>query len=89
MDFNFFEWIRQGVKRSVLMGVNDAVECIGTPIEQDKVREILVGYAAVDEMAPNTTVRQLTVSNAKTAPRTVGKLGRRLSDTLKKEAEAL
>ena len=45
MNFNFFNWIRQGVKQSVLMGVHDAVECIGTPVETDQVKETLLQFA--------------------------------------------
>lgn len=30
-NFNFFQWIRDGVKQSVLLGVSDAVEAIGAP----------------------------------------------------------
>jgi hypothetical protein len=28
---SFFEWIRDGVRRAVLLGVSDAVEDLGTP----------------------------------------------------------
>lgn len=31
MSVNFFSWIRDGVKQSVLLGVSDAIETIGTP----------------------------------------------------------
>lgn len=31
MDFNFFQWLRDGVRQSVLLGVSDAVEQIGAP----------------------------------------------------------
>ncbi|MCM2371838.1 hypothetical protein [Aporhodopirellula aestuarii] len=31
MNFNFFDWLRDGVRQSVLLGVSDAVEQIGTP----------------------------------------------------------
>ena len=31
MAMNFFSWIREGVRQAVLLGVNDAVEHIGTP----------------------------------------------------------
>ena len=45
MDFNFFEWIREGVKRSVLLGVSDAVETMGTPHDpetsRDKIMSVL------------------------------------------------
>ncbi len=31
MGVNFFGWIRDGVKQSVLLGVSDAIEQLGTP----------------------------------------------------------
>lgn len=33
MDFNFFTWLREGVRRSVLLGVSDAVQDLGAPEE--------------------------------------------------------
>lgn len=41
MEFNLFSWIREGVKRSVILGVSDAVEAIGTTHDDDKVQERL------------------------------------------------
>lgn len=35
--FNLFAWIREGVRQSVLMGVSDAVESIGTPVGSEDV----------------------------------------------------
>lgn len=35
MQMNVFAWIREGVKRSVLLGVSDALETIGTPEGDD------------------------------------------------------
>lgn len=31
MQFNLFDWVREGVKRSVMMGVADAIEQVGSP----------------------------------------------------------
>lgn len=31
MQFNLFNWIREGVKRSVMLGVADAIDHVGTP----------------------------------------------------------
>jgi len=31
MQFNLFSWVREGVRRSVVMGVADAIDQIGTP----------------------------------------------------------
>jgi hypothetical protein len=35
MNVNFFEWLRDGVRQSVLLGVSDAIEHIGTPADSD------------------------------------------------------
>ena len=42
MQFNLFDWIREGVKRSIILGVHDAVEAIGSPADDD-VRTRLAG----------------------------------------------
>jgi hypothetical protein len=31
MQFNLFDWVREGVKRSVIQGVSEAMESIGSP----------------------------------------------------------
>ena len=49
---NFFDWIRQGVKRSVLEGVADAVDHLGTPVEQDQIREQLLAYSSPETRTP-------------------------------------
>ncbi|MCR5165069.1 MAG: hypothetical protein K6C40_13710 [Thermoguttaceae bacterium] len=49
---NFFDWIRQGVKRSVLEGVADAVDHLGTPVEQDQIREQLLAYTSPEARTP-------------------------------------
>lgn len=43
MDFNFFQWIREGVRRSVLLGVSDAINEIGAPHEDDEVAKRMFG----------------------------------------------
>ncbi len=37
MNVNFFEWLRNGVRQSVLLGVSDAIEQIGTPEDEDEL----------------------------------------------------
>jgi hypothetical protein len=37
MNVNFFEWLRDGVRQSVLLGVSDAIEQIGTPEDSDEL----------------------------------------------------
>ena len=40
---NFFSWIRDGVRQSVLLGVSDAVEQLGTPASTDEVHPSVAG----------------------------------------------
>ncbi len=35
MSTNFFQWIRDGVRHSVLAGVSDAMHTLGTPSESN------------------------------------------------------
>lgn len=39
---NFYTWIRESVKRAVLLGVSDAIEQIGTPVEGDQSSQKLL-----------------------------------------------
>jgi hypothetical protein len=44
MALNFFQWIREGVRHSVLAGVGDAVQELGTPHEGDDMQDRLMGF---------------------------------------------
>ena len=44
MSFNFFNWIRDGVRQSVLLGVSDAVGHLGSPREGDDVQQRLMTF---------------------------------------------
>lgn len=41
MQFNLFQWIREGVKRSVMLGVSDAIEHLGTPPDSEHLQNSL------------------------------------------------
>lgn len=43
---NFFSWIRDGVRQSVLLGVSDAVEQLGTPAANDEIHPSVAGLFA-------------------------------------------
>ena len=57
MNVNFFEWLRDGVRQSVLLGVSDAIEHIGTPADSDdlhpNVAALLQGGAAKKKPSKN------------------------------------
>jgi hypothetical protein len=46
MQFNLFDWIREGVRRSVMLGVSDALEAIGNPDGEDGRARIAALLAA-------------------------------------------
>ena len=51
MQFNLFDWIREGVKRSVIQGVSDAMDAIGNPAGDDGAAR-LAPLLATGETAP-------------------------------------
>ena len=44
-NFNFFQWLRDGVKQSVLQGVSDAVETIGAPDQDAQLHPSIAALA--------------------------------------------
>jgi len=57
MHPNFFQWIRDGVKQSVLLGVTDAVDQLGTIPHSEKLNEQLRATLAFDDDSVTTTAR--------------------------------
>jgi len=72
MQFNFFNWVRDGVKQAVLMGVSDAVETIGTPLDDNTLTERLQ-----EAMAPALESTSSATSGTTTKRK---RLGRSLKD---------
>lgn len=52
MSFNLFAWIREGVKQSVLLGVSDALDHIGTTGDGEDPRTRLADLARRTENLP-------------------------------------
>jgi hypothetical protein len=71
MQFNLFDWIREGVKRSVILGVHDAVEAIGSPADDDARQRL----AALLPPVEGTTAGTALVAGTKRK-----RLGRSLRD---------
>jgi hypothetical protein len=46
---NFFTWIRDGVRQSVLLGVSDAIETLGTPGSTEELHPSVAGLLRVDK----------------------------------------
>ena len=73
MDVNFFAWLRNGVKQSVLLGVSDAIEDLGVPADAD---ELHPGVAALLQGEQGETKRVGSTANKGTRKR----LGRSLKE---------
>ena len=56
MNVNFFEWLRDGVRQSVLLGVSDAIEQIGTPADSDDLHPNVAALLQTDS-APKSKSR--------------------------------
>ena len=55
MNVNFFEWLRDGVRQSVLLGVSDAIEQIGTPADSDDLHPNVAAMLQGDGSKPKKT----------------------------------
>lgn len=44
MNVNFFEWLRDGVRQSVLLGFSDAIEQIGSPPDTKELNEKMASF---------------------------------------------
>ncbi|MDR2116184.1 MAG: hypothetical protein LBP87_07370 [Planctomycetaceae bacterium] len=77
MNFNFFEWVRDGVKRSVLLGVSDAVETMGMPHDEESSKDKILSFLQ-DSSHAHAPQRRISSGSATASnPR---KLGRSISD---------
>ncbi len=43
-NINFFGWIRDGVRQSVLLGVSDAIDQLGTPPNTDEMHPDVIAF---------------------------------------------
>lgn len=76
MQPNFFQWIREGVRQSVLLGVSDAVDQLGTIPHSDKLNEQLRSTLAIEDEVRTTSPRAGQGSNGGRK-----RLGRSLKDS--------
>ena len=78
MQFNFFTWVREGVRQSVLLGVSDAIEQLGTPENSEDISPRLLEFMRAGETDDKTRAQNIG------GPKRT-RLGRSLKDI---EAEA-
>jgi hypothetical protein len=49
MSVNFFDWIRDGVRQSVLLGVSDAIEQLGSPADNEDIHPGVAAFLASEK----------------------------------------
>lgn len=74
---NFFTWLREGVRQSVLLGVSDAVEQLGTPAGDDELHPSVTGFLS---MEGGEGQRKLTGGKRQTTTRGKKRLGKSLKE---------
>ena len=82
MNFNFFDWIRDGVKRSVLLGVSDAVDTMGAPPDEAQTKDQMLCF--LQESGTKATARKrVTASAGNSSGGSGGTSTRKLGRTMK------
>ena len=76
MNMNFFQWLRDGVRQSVLMGVSDAVEQIGVPENSGDAQPTLAALLGNEGTTTATTKSRKKPSTTASRKR----LGKSLKD---------
>ena len=72
VNMNFFQWLRDGVRQSVIMGVSDAVEQIGVP-EEDQVVNPQVAALLAEPVVSTTAAKRKRVTNTTASRKRLGK----------------
>lgn len=83
MDFNLFQWLRDSIRRTILLGVSDAMQAIGTPESTDEATEVHPEVAAllsVTEGEPAKVAAKTTRGRRSTNPASRKRLGKSLKE---------
>jgi hypothetical protein len=73
MNFNFFDWLRDGVRQSVLLGVSDAVEQIGTPDNSSELNPEIAALLGDSAGGTATATKRKRVARKGTTQKRLGK----------------
>ncbi len=73
MEFNFFDWLRDGVRQSVLLGVSDAVEQIGTPDNAAEINPEVAALLGDSASGEGTATKRKRVTRKGTSQKRLGK----------------
>jgi len=78
VNVNFFEWLRDGVRQSVLLGVSDAIEQIGTPADSEEIHPGVAAFMQSDKTEEKNNLGSPATGSTRNSSRK--RLGRSLKD---------
>lgn len=80
MNVNFFEWLRTGVRQSVLLGVSDAIEQLGTPADNDDLHPGVAAFLQSDKTGGEKNIESSVPGTPSSRSNNRKRLGRSLKD---------
>ena len=79
-NINFFSWIRDGVRQSVLLGVSDAIDQLGTPASSEDLHPDVAAFLQGDSGTATATVAPKLASGPRGSHNARKRLGRSLKE---------
>jgi hypothetical protein len=79
-NINFFSWIRDGVRQSVLLGVSDAIDQLGTPASTEELHPDVVAFLQGDSAAAVAATSPKLATQPRGSHNARKRLGRSLKD---------
>jgi len=80
VNVNFFEWMRDGVRQSVLLGVSDAIEQLGTPADSDEIHPGVAAFLQSDKTEKSDETKRVGATAGPSSGGNRKRLGRSLKD---------
>ena len=79
-NVNFFGWIRDGVRQSVLLGVSDAIDQLGAPASTDELHPDVAAFLQNGSASVATAAVPKLASAQRSGQNGRKRLGRSLKD---------
>lgn len=79
-NVNFFGWIRDGVRQSVLLGVSDAIDQLGTPAAAEELHPDVAAFLQMGASSGAAAVPPKLTGSPRSGQNGRKRLGRSLKD---------
>lgn len=79
-NVNFFGWIRDGVRQSVLLGVSDAIDQLGTPAATEELHPDVAAFLQMGTPSDTSDAAPKLAGNPRSSNNGRKRLGRSLKD---------